>query len=653
MPGHAPGLRGFNGHGVVVRRRSALRRLDRSHGSAARRSVGDGRRRSSVTCPSFPTRRSCIPATVRARRIGRERRDESLPDRRRATSLGDERALATSVAASPSSCCSLHGSAPRSSSAPSSRRRRSPCCRLARSPARSSDVCCRSLFWSGARRRARRGSCSAHAVCSARRAFVAGARDHRRLRRRPVVVAPRIETRPRRRRVARSIRWRATTHGASPSAGCTARASRWLGVAGIAAVRHTSDRPRGTRPIADRRLTSSRDSRQWLTPSAPKRIPSARTQVPADALYGVQTLRARENFPISGLRAAPAVRRWRRCGSRRPRRSRTRRPDDSTRKLADAIVAGGGRGARRQARDQFIVDPYQAGAGTSHNMNVNEVLANRANELLGGERGDVLARASERSREHGAEHQRHDPDEHSARRVCRSSTRSTRAFEGLRDALAAKGREFDHIVKAGRTHLQDAMPIRLGQEFTAYAGSIDRGLRRVQRGGRLPARSRHRRQRGRHRRDGREGVSGADEQAPARDHRTRSARRQGSHPAHAEHGRRRPAFSAALRVLAIDLSKIASDLRLMVMGPRTGIDEIKLPAVQPGSSIMPGKINPSIPEMVNQVCFQVMGCDTTVAHRGGARTARAERDDAGHRVQRAALDAHPHERGARRSPSAA
>ena len=106
-------------------------------------------------------------------------------------------------------------------------------------------------------------------------------------------------------------------------------------------------------------------------------------------------------------------------------------------------------------------------------------------------------------------------------------------------------------------------------------------------------------------------------------------------------------FSAQLRVLAIDLSKIVSDLRLMVMGPRTGIDEITLPAVQPGSSIMPGKINPSIPEMVNQVCFQVMGCDTTVAIAVGARAARAQRHDAGHRVQRAAVDAHPDQRGER------
>jgi fumarate hydratase, class II len=167
-------------------------------------------------------------------------------------------------------------------------------------------------------------------------------------------------------------------------------------------------------------------------------------------------------------------------------------------------------------------------------------------------------------------------------------------------------------VKAGRTHLQDAMPIRLGQEFTAYSRSIARGVRRVT-------------EAADYLRD--LGIGGSavgtgvtvEEEYPALmikhlkqitgldlrvgEDRVQLMQSMGDVAA----------FSAQLRVLAIDLSKIVSDLRLMVMGPRTGIDEIKLPAVQPGSSIMPGKINPSIPEMVNQVCFQVMGCDTTVA----------------------------------------
>ena len=333
-------------------------------------------------------------------------------------------------------------------------------------------------------------------------------------------------------------------------------------------------------------------------------------QVPADALYGVQTMRARENFPISGL--APlwpfvVAQVWIKKAAALTHKE-TGRLDA---RLADAIVQAADEVLAGKHTDQFVVDPYQAGAGTSHNMNVNEVLANRANELLGGGRGTYTP-------VHPNDHvnmaqSTNDTIPTNIRLACLSQLDAlTSAFEGLRDALAAKGREFDHIVKAGRTHLQDAMPIRLGQEFAAYAGSIDRGIRRV--------------------RDAADylrdlGIGGSavgtgvtvEKEYPALmnkhlraisglDLRIGSDRIQLMQSMGDAAG-----FSASLRVLAIDLSKIASDLRLMVMGPRTGIDEIKLPAVQPGSSIMPGKINPSIPEMVNQVCFQVIGLDTTVA----------------------------------------
>jgi len=333
-------------------------------------------------------------------------------------------------------------------------------------------------------------------------------------------------------------------------------------------------------------------------------------QVPADALYGVQTVRARENFAISGfvplwpfvvaqvwIKKAAALT-HKETGRLEPR-------------LADAIVQAADEVLAGKHTDQFVVDPWQAGAGTSHNMNVNEVLANRANELLGGKRGAY-------SPVHPNDHvnmaqSTNDTIPTNIRLACLSQLDGlTGAFERLRDALAAKGREFDNIVKAGRTHLQDAMPIRLGQEFTAYAGSIDRGVRRV--------------------RDAADylrdlGIGGSavgtgvtvEKEYPALMNKHLRAisgleLRIGSDRIQLMQSMGDAAgFSAALRVLAIDLSKIASDLRLMVMGPRTGIDEIKLPAVQPGSSIMPGKINPSIPEMVNQVCFQVMGLDTTVA----------------------------------------
>ncbi|NUQ20814.1 MAG: aspartate ammonia-lyase [Gemmatimonadaceae bacterium] len=333
-------------------------------------------------------------------------------------------------------------------------------------------------------------------------------------------------------------------------------------------------------------------------------------QVPAGALYGVQTQRAVQNFPISGLRPLePFViaQVWIKKAAALTHKE-TGRLDA---KLADAIVQAADEVLGGQWRDQFVVDPYQAGAGTSHNMNVNEVLANRANELLGGKRGEYKP-------VHPNDHvnmaqSTNDTIPTNIRLAALSRLDSlVKAFEGLRDALAAKGKEFDHIVKAGRTHLQDAMPIRLGQEFTAYAGSIDRAVRRVK-------------EAADYLRD--LGIGGSavgtgvtvEKEYPAlmnkylkqitgldlRVGKDRIQLMQSMGDA--------AAFSATLRGLAIDLSKIASDMRLMVMGPRTGIDEIKLPAVQPGSSIMPGKINPSIPEMVNQVCFQVIGCDTTVA----------------------------------------
>jgi len=333
-------------------------------------------------------------------------------------------------------------------------------------------------------------------------------------------------------------------------------------------------------------------------------------QVAADALYGVQTMRARENFPISGLRPLwPFVvaQVWIKKAAALTHKE-TGRLDA---RLADAIVQAADEVLAGQHTEHFVVDPYQAGAGTSHNMNVNEVLANRANELLGGERGAY-------SPVHPNDHvnmaqSTNDTIPTNIRLATLSQLDAfTGAFETLRDALAAKGREFDHIVKAGRTHLQDAMPIRLGQEFTAYAGSIERGLRRV-------------REAADYLRD--LGIGGSavgtgvtvEKEYPAlmnkylREISGLELRIGNDRIQLMQSMGDAAAFSASMRVLAIDLSKIASDLRLMVMGPRTGIDEIKLPAVQPGSSIMPGKINPSIPEMVNQVCFQVMGLDTTVA----------------------------------------
>jgi fumarate hydratase, class II len=338
--------------------------------------------------------------------------------------------------------------------------------------------------------------------------------------------------------------------------------------------------------------------------------PLGEKRVPDDALYGVQTVRALENFPISGLKPLePFVlaQVWIKKAAALTHKTTGRLEA----RLADAIIQAADEVLAGKHRDQFVVDPYQAGAGTSHNMNANEVLANRANEILGGKRGEYKP-------VHPNDHvnmaqSTNDTIPTNIRLACLSRLKPfVDAFNSLRDALAAKGREFDDVVKAGRTHLQDAMPIRLGQEFTAYAGSIDRGTRRVTDaadylrdlgiggsavGTGVTVEKEYPALMNKHLK----AITGLDVRIG--EDRIQLMQSMGD----------AAAFSAAIRVLALDLSKIASDLRLMAMGPRTGIDEIRLPAVQPGSSIMPGKVNPSIPEMVNQVCFQVVGCDATVS----------------------------------------
>src|SRR6478672_8649553 len=304
--------------------------------------------------------------------------------------------------------------------------------------------------------------------------------------------------------------------------------------------------------------------------------PLGNKDVPAEALYGVQTVRAKENFPISGLKPLwPFVmaQTWIKKAAALTHKE-TGRLDA---KLADAIIAAADEVLAHKHDAQFIVDPYQAGAGTSHNMNVNEVLANRANELLGAARG---AYAPVHPNDHvNMAQSTNDTIPTNIRLAALSQLDGfVKAFEALRDALGAKGVEFDHIVKAGRTHLQDAMPIRLGQEFTAYAGSIDRGLRRVK-------------EAADYLRD--LGIGGSavgtgvtvEPQYPALMNKylrqiTGLELRVGTDRIQLMQSMGDPAaFSASMRVLAIDLSKIASDLRLMVMGPRTGIDEITLPAV--------------------------------------------------------------------------
>ncbi|HVT39539.1 MAG TPA: aspartate ammonia-lyase [Gemmatimonadaceae bacterium] len=340
-----------------------------------------------------------------------------------------------------------------------------------------------------------------------------------------------------------------------------------------------------------------------------ERDPLGALDVPASALYGVQTLRAIQNFAISGLGPLPAYV----DAVVRIKRAAALTHKDTGRleaRLADAIVEAADEVLGGLHRDQFVVDVYQAGAGTSHNMNVNEVLANRANELLGARRGTY---APVHPNDHVNMAQSTNDVIPTAIRLAVLAELGPLegALNGLRDALGAKAGEFDHIVKAGRTHLQDAMPIRLGQEFRAWAGSIERGIRRLGDAAKYLSDL---------------GIGGSavgtgvnvEPEYPARivaylRSMTGLQLNVGTDRVQLMQSLGDVAgFSSALRTMALDLSKIASDLRLLASGPRTGLDEITLPAVQPGSSIMPGKVNPSIPEMVNQVCFQVMGNDATV-----------------------------------------
>ena len=214
-----------------------------------------------------------------------------------------------------------------------------------------------------------------------------------------------------------------------------------------------------------------------MTATRTEKDPLGELPVPASALYGVQTVRASQNFPISGLRPLePFViaQVWIKKAAAMTHKE-TGRLDA---RRADAIIAAADEILGGQHRDQFIVDPYQAGAGTSHNMNVNEVLANRANEILGSPRGSY-APVHPNDHVNMAQSTNDTIPTNIRLAALRELPALLQAVSELRDAMAAKGREFDGIVKAGRTHLQDAMPIRLGQEFTAYAGTLERCRRRI------------------------------------------------------------------------------------------------------------------------------------------------------------------------------
>ena len=346
-----------------------------------------------------------------------------------------------------------------------------------------------------------------------------------------------------------------------------------------------------------------------------ERDPLGEVRVPADAYYGAQTQRAIENFPISGLTApAPLVTATVLVKQACARANASLGRLDQT--VANAIVQAAEEILDGKFRDQFVVDVYQAGAGTSHNMNTNEVLANRAAELLGEPKGT---------------YNRVNPNDHvnmgqSTNDVFPTSTRIAillvlpallSAACALADALDEKARAFSRILKTGRTHLQDAVPVTLGQEFSGYAANVRHAGEELERS----AVSLHELNLGATALG--TGLNAGDDFTAAAVAHLSSATNRQLRPARNRFRVTQSmgdvlAYSGALRRLAVEVDKVASDLRLLSSGPRAGIGEIQLPAVQPGSSIMPGKVNPSVPEMMNQVCQQVCGCDGAIAAASAA-----------------------------------
>ena len=332
-------------------------------------------------------------------------------------------------------------------------------------------------------------------------------------------------------------------------------------------------------------------------------------QVPASAYYAAQTQRAVINFPVSGMRPYPAFI-WSMAVIKRA--AEVHKDLGLLRdEWADAIIQAGDEVIAGKFNEQFVVDPFQAGAGTSHNMNINEVIANRANEILGYSLVDTKKPIN--------------PNDHVNMAQSTNDTIPTAIRLGVlwrldelistlkicADAFRAKAAEADDVVKSGRTHLQDAVPVRMGQEFAAYATSIERNIEKINMAAEGVRRL---------------GIGG-----------TATGTGLNAHPEY--HSRMIKKIteltgitvyesndlfesmqshgdavfvSGALRATAQDISRIANDIRLLASGPTTGLAEITCPPVQPGSSIMPGKVNPVMAEMLNMAMFHVIGNDLTV-----------------------------------------
>lgn len=340
-----------------------------------------------------------------------------------------------------------------------------------------------------------------------------------------------------------------------------------------------------------------------------------RREVPADAYWGIQTLRARENFPVSGLTASrhlvraygllklSCVRANVALGALDAQQGRAL--EQAAEEMADGKFSG-----------QFVVDVFQAGAGTSLHMNVNEVLTNRALELLDRPRGDYATLSPNDHVNRGQS--TNDTFPAAAQVACLFALGELRAAVGtVVTSLRSKAREFAGLPKAGRTHLKDAMPVTLGQEFGAWAAALERvlealpsaetALAEIPLGGSAVG-------------TGVNSLVGFRARAVEEyARRTGLPLRAARDPFETMQSRWPIGFASAwLRTLSLELVRVANDLRLLSSGPATGLDEIRLPEIQPGSSIMPAKVNPSAAECLTMVAFHVLGADSATAHAVGA-----------------------------------
>ena len=345
------------------------------------------------------------------------------------------------------------------------------------------------------------------------------------------------------------------------------------------------------------------DTRREIDPLGEKLIPK-------DAYFGIQTYRAVENFPVSGLRASPQIIKAY-VLIKKAAATANMQVGWLDKKIGEAIIAACDEVLAGKFQDQFVIDVFQAGAGTSFNMNTNEVLANRALEILGKQKGDYKSLS---------------PNDHVNMAQSTNDTYPTalhvsvlmalqpllKTLDDLAEAFSELGKKNAHVLKSGRTHLQDAVPVTIGQEFTAYGSAIVNAtaeLRKRQENLYLVA------------------LGGTATGTGANTHPQYKVlavaelakltgfplKPAGDNFEALQSHRRAQTVSSGLKELALELIRIANDLRLLASGPTTGINEITLPSVQPGSSIMPGKVNPVMAECLDMIAYQVVGNDAAVS----------------------------------------